>query len=140
MPPQFQVPGSVQAVLKRLQLPPEILAATLTALGLIVASALLANSLTPAPGVQPEGEFSAIQVVKSDGRSAGVCAIGGLEQEKVHYTNKDSVYYWRLQPHTNTIEASCPSVTALSSGRTYLEGKAAVTVTDKPQVVRIVVR
>lgn len=140
MPPQFQVPGSVQAVLRKLQLSPEIVATALTALGVIVASALLANSLTPAPEARPEGEFSAIQVVKNNGRSAGVCSISGLEEEKVHYTNKDSVYYWKLQPNTNTIQASCPSLTGLSSGRTYLEGKATVVVTDEPQMVRIVVR
>jgi|GEM_PF-5649198 len=140
MPPQFQLPASVQAGLRKLQLSPEIVAATLTAVGLMVASALLANSLAPASEARPEGEFSAIQVVKNNGRSAGVCSISGLEEEKVHYTNKDSVYYWKLQPNINTIQASCPSVTGLSSGRTYLEGKATVTVTDKPQVVRIVVR
>lgn len=140
MLPQFQVPGSVQAILRKLHLSPEVVATTLATVGLIVVSALLAHSLTPAPEARPEGELSAIQVVKNDGRSAGVCSISGLEEEKVHYTNKDSVYYWRLQPYTTTIEASCPSVTALSSGRPNLAGKATVAVADKPQVIRIVVR
>ena len=90
--------------------------------------------------MQPRGEQSVIQVVTEDGKSAGVCALGGLRQEKVHYTDKNSVYYWKLEPGEERIDASCPSIGALSSGKTRLEGHAQVSNFEKPQVVTITVR
>ena len=75
-----------------------------------------------------------------DGKSAGVCALGGLRQEKVHYTDKNSVYYWKLEPGEERIDASCRSVEALSSGKTRLEGHAVVSSFEKPQVIKITVR
>lgn len=106
----------------------------------LVLSAVLGGFAPAAPEAKPQGEKSVIQVVTESGKSAGTCAIGGLREEKVHYTDKNSVYYWELKPGEERITASCPSVAALSSGNTHLEGEATVDSFDAPQVVRITVR
>ena len=118
---------------------PSIFAAVLAVLSIVVA-AVVGETNAKAPVVEPRGEQSVIQVVTEDGKSAGVCALGGLRQEKVHYTDKNSVYYWKLEPGEERIDASCRSVEALSSGKTRLEGYAQVSNFDQPQVVRITVR
>lgn len=118
---------------------PSIFAAVLAVLSIVVA-VVLGETNAKAPVVEPRGDKSVIQVVTEDGKSAGVCALGGLRQEKVHYTDKNSVYYWKLEPGEERIDASCPSVAALSSGRVDLEGHAQVSNFEKPQVVTITVR
>ena len=118
---------------------PSIFAAVLAVLSIVVA-VVMGETNAKAPVVEPRGEQSVIQVVTEDGKSAGVCALGGLRQEKVHYTDKNSVYYWKLEPGEERIDASCPSVGALSSGRVDLEGHATVSDFDKPQVVTITVQ
>ncbi|WPJ93683.1 hypothetical protein [Corynebacterium sp. UMB2355A] len=118
---------------------PSIFAAVLAVVSIVVA-VVMGETNSKAPVVQPRGEQSVIQVVTEDGKSAGVCSLGGLRQEKVHYTDKNSVYYWKLEPGEERINASCPSVAALSSGRVDLEGHATVSDFDKPQVVKITVR
>ena len=136
-------PNTIQRALDQFRSSPQnalAIGTALVTLILLVASPFIANSLSEAPTVEPKNGESVIQVVTADGKSAGVCALGGLLQEKVHYTDKDSIYRTELLPGTHTIEASCPSVTALSSGRTYLEGSATVTVADKPQLIRLTVR
>lgn len=118
---------------------PSIFAAVLAVLSIVVA-VVVGETNAKAPVVEPRGEQSVIQVVTEDGKSAGVCALGGLRQEKVHYTDKNSVYYWKLEPGEERIDASCRSVEALSSGKTRLEGYAQVSNFDQPQVVKITVR
>ena len=125
LPIQFQAPSIFTAVL---------------AVVSIVVAIVMGETNSKAPVVQPRGEQSVIQVVTEDGKSAGVCALGGLRQEKVHYTDKNSVYYWKLEPGEERIDASCPSIGALSSGRTRLEGHAVVSSFEKPQVIKITVR
>lgn len=58
----------------------------------------------------------------------------------MHYTDRNSVYYWKLEPGEKRIDASCPNIGALSSGKARLEGHATVSNFDKPQVVKITVR
>lgn len=118
---------------------PSIFAAVLAVVSIVVA-VVMGETSSKAPVVEPRGEQSVIQVVTEDGKSAGVCALGGLRQEKVHYTDKDSVYYWKLEPGEERIDASCPSIGALSSGRVALEGHAVVSNFEKPQVVTITVQ
>lgn len=118
---------------------PSIFAAVLAVLSIVVA-VVVGETNAKAPVVEPRGEQSVIQVVTEDGKSAGVCSLGGLRQEKVHYTDKNSVYYWKLEPGEEHIDASCPSVAALSSGKTRLEGHAQVSNFEKPQVVTITVQ
>lgn len=142
MPP-IQLPPSIQRALDQFRSSPQnalAIGTALVSLILLIASPFIANALSEAPTVEPENGESVIQVVTADGKSAGVCALGGLVQEKVHYTDRDSVYRTELLPGTHTIEASCPNAAALSSGRTTLEGRATVTVTDKPQLIRVTVR
>ncbi|PAT12797.1 hypothetical protein [Corynebacterium hadale] len=139
----MQLPAQLQRALKGLPLDPQaagaIAVAAVTAVSLIV-GAVLGTMPSAAPTAAPQGKKSVIQVVTADGASAGVCAIGGLRQEKVHYTDEDSLYYWELKPGEERIEASCPSVTAMSSGKRRLEGETTVENFDAPQVVKIVVQ
>ena len=131
-----------------MQLPPALknpqalapLGITIVTTFALVLSAVLGGFAPTAPEAEPQGEKSVIQVVTASGKSAGRCAIGGLREEKVHYTDKDSLYYWELKPGEERITASCPSASALSSGKTHLEGEATVTRFDAPQVVTITVR
>ncbi|WP_175934349.1 hypothetical protein [Corynebacterium sp. Marseille-P4321] len=139
----LQLPSSIQGALDQFRSSPQnalAIGTALVTLILLIASPFIANTLSEAPPVEPQNGESVIQVVTTDGKSAGVCALGGLVQEKVHYTDKDSIYRTQLLPGAHTISASCPSVAALSSGSRTLEGKTTVTVAEKPQVVRIVVR
>lgn len=143
MLPAVHLPSPLQIALDQIRSAPQhalAIGTALVTLIVLIASPFIANSLSQAPTVEPEGGKSVIQVVTADGKSAGVCALGGLVEEKVHYTDKDSIYRTQLLPGTLTIDASCPNVAALSSGNRRLEGKVAVTVNEKPQVVRIVVR
>ena len=142
MPP-VHLPPRFQSALDQFRSAPQqalAIGSALVALLILIASPFISNSLSKAPTVEPADDESVIQVVTEDGKSAGECALGGLVQEKVHYTDKDAIYRTKLPSGTHTIEASCPSVTALSSGRTNLEGTATVTVGVNPQVVRITVR
>lgn len=147
MQPPIQVPASVQAALKQLSISPQSVVAlvasvlTFASVAMAVAAAIATGApSTPAPHVQPRGEESVIQVVTEDGRTAGICSLGGLLPEKMHYTDRNSVYYWKLEPGEKRIDASCPSIGALSSGKARLEGHATVSNFDKPQVVKITVR
>lgn len=143
MLPPVTLPPRFQSALDQFRSAPQqalAIGSALVALLLLVASPFISNSLSQAPTVEPTDDQSVIQVVTEDGKSAGECALGGLVQEKVHYTDKDAIYRTKLPSGTHTIEASCPSAMALSSGRTHLEGMKTVTATENPQVVRITVR
>ena len=147
MQPPIQVPASVQAALKQLSISPQSVVAlvasvlTFASVTTAVAAAIATGAPSiPAPHVQPRGEESVIQVVTEDGRTAGICSLGGLLPEMMHYTDRNSVYYWKLEPGEKRIDASCPNVGALSSGKVRLEGHATVNNFDKPQVVKITVR
>ncbi|PAT03299.1 hypothetical protein CKJ85_09020 [Corynebacterium sp. NML 150383] len=139
----MQLPAQLQRALKGLPLDPQaagaIAVAAVTAVALIV-GAVLGTMPSAAPTAAPQGKKSVIQVVTADGASAGVCAIVGLRQEMVHYTDEDSLYYWELQPGEERITAWCPSLAAMSSGKRRLEGEATVENFDAPQVVKIVVQ
>lgn len=138
MLPPVTLPPPIQKAIDQFRFAPQqVLAIGASLIALIL---LIANALSQAPTVEPRDGQSVIQVVTTDGKTAGVCALGGLMEEKVHYTDNDSIYRTKLPSGTHTIEASCPSATALSSGRTNLEGTATVTVGVSPQVVRITVR
>lgn len=143
----IQVPASVQAAIRQFPISWDavapVLASVLTfaSVATAVAAAIAIGApSTPAPHVQPRGENSVIQVVTEDGRTAGICSLGGLLPEMMHYTDRNSVYYWKLEPGEKRIDASCPNVGALSSGKVRLEGHATVNNFDKPQVVKITVR
>lgn len=139
----MQLPAPLQAALKQIPFTPQTVGALLAsviALVSLVTAVAVGESSSKAPAVEPRGEKSVIQVVTVDGKTAGVCALGGLRQEKVHYTDKNSVYYWELKPGEERIDASCPSVSALSSGKKRLEGHAIVKSFDAPQVVKITVQ
>lgn len=129
----------VPAALKNPQAIASLGVTVVTVLALVI-SALLGRFAPAAPEASPQGEKSVIQVVTADGTSAGVCSIGGLREERMHYTDKDSLYYWKLVPGEEHLTASCPSATALSSGKTHLEGEATVDSFDAPQVVTITVQ
>lgn len=139
----IQVPASVQAAIKKLPFGPQtagaIIVSILTLFSIVTAIAV-GGSSSKAPTVEPRGEKSVIQVVTVDGKSPGVCQLGGLRQEKVHYTDKNSVYYWELKPGEEHIDASCSNAVALSSGKRQLEGHAIVKSFEAPQVVRITVQ
>lgn len=138
MLPPVTLPPPFQRAMNQLRFAPQqVLAIVASLIGLVLLSA---NPASQAPTVEPKHGQSVIQVVTADGKTAGVCALGGLMQEKVHYTDNDSTYRTELPSGTHTIDASCPSVTALSSGRTNLEGTATATIGVDPQVVRLTVR
>lgn len=139
----MQLPSQLQAAMRQIPFTPHtvgaLLASVIALISLVTAIAV-GESSSKAPTVEPRGEKSVIQVVTVDGKTAGVCALGGLRQEKVHYTDKNSVYYWELKPGEERIDASCPSVGALSSGKGRLEGHAIVKSFEAPQVVKITVQ
>lgn len=139
----MQLPSQVQAAMKQLPFTLQTVGALLAsviALVYIVTAIEVGGSSSKAPIVEPRGEKSVIQVVTVDGKSAGVCQLGGLRQEKVHYTDKNSVYYWELKPGEERIDASCSNAVALSSGKRQLEGHAIVKSFEAPQVVTITVQ
>ncbi|WP_297589583.1 hypothetical protein [uncultured Corynebacterium sp.] len=139
----MQLPSQLQAAMKRIPFTPHTVGALLAsviALVYLVTAIAVGGSSSKAPAVEPRGEKSVIQVVTVDGKTAGVCALGGLREERMHYTDKNSVYYWELKPGEERIDASCTNIAALSSGKTRLEGNAIVKNFDAPQVVTITVQ
>lgn len=139
----MQLPSQLQATMKQMPFTPQTVGVLLTsviALVSLVTAIAVGGVSSKAPSVEPRGEQSVIQVVTADGKTAGVCTLGGLRQEKVHYTDKNSIYYWKLEPGEERIDASCRNMAALSSGKAQLEGYAIVKDFDTPQVVKITVQ